>query len=145
MLSFLRSGFVLEANEAAERLLGCSREEILGMHYTQLHPPDKVKYYENRLNEDVQPGHVADFEAEIVKKNGSVVPAYISVSVVRVSSGRIVQWILRDITERMQTVEERRNLASQLLQSEKMFIECFGIPLVTGIQALPSPPYFFSG
>jgi len=35
-----RTGDLVEANPAAERLTGYSRQELLGMHQSQLHPPE---------------------------------------------------------------------------------------------------------
>ena len=61
----LKTHRILDANREAERLMGRSREEIIGMHQSQLHPPEYEEYYTEKFREHVRKGSVFDLEAEI--------------------------------------------------------------------------------
>jgi len=96
----VKTGVILDANKEAERLLGRSRRDIIGMHQTLLHPADKVQYYRNKFNAHVQSERVSDFEAEIVRADGKTVPVYISSATTELKGKKVIQGIFRDISER---------------------------------------------
>jgi len=99
------TGNIVDANLGAERLLGWPRDEIIGMHQTQLHPPEKVGEYAEKFRSHVAQGQAIDFEAEVIRKDGSVVPVLISASVIDLPEGRILQGRFTDITERKRAEE----------------------------------------
>ncbi|RJS88997.1 PAS domain S-box protein [Candidatus Bathyarchaeota archaeon] len=101
----VETGIILDVNRAAERLMGRSREELIGMHQSQLHPAEKMEYYKERFRRHIQLGRAADFEAEIVRKDGTVVPVYISASVLTLHGKRVILGLFRDIT-RLKKYEE---------------------------------------
>jgi len=110
----VKTGIVLDANKEAERLLGRSRRDIIGMHQSLLHPADKVQYYRNKFNAHVESERVSDLEAEIVKADGRTVPVYISAAVIELKGKKVIQGIFRDISEPRRATEELR-------QSEKKY------------------------
>ena len=44
-LADAETGELVDANEAAADLVGRSRDELIGMHQTDLHPPEKADEY----------------------------------------------------------------------------------------------------
>jgi PAS domain S-box-containing protein len=101
---------ILDANRQAERLIGRPRKEIIGMQQSELHPPEHAEYYEEKLRKYVQRGRVLDLQAEVIRKDGGIVPVFISASVIGIQGKQVTQGIFRDATE------ERRvlNLAEEI-------------------------------
>ena len=113
-----KTALFLDANKEAERLTGQSREEILGMHYFELYPPAKVEYYKEKFTASVQKERAVDFEAEILRKDGTVVPVYISANLAKFRGRVIIQSIFRNISgykkAEEKITEERNKLATIL-------------------------------
>ena len=109
----VETGVLLDANRETERLIGRSRMEIIGMHQSQLHPADKVEHYKQKFCEHVERGQVADYEGEIVKKDGAIAPVYISSATMELQGKKVIQGLFRDVSE-------RKRLEEQLLWSQKM-------------------------
>jgi PAS domain S-box-containing protein len=110
------TGIILDANEQAESLLGRTRDEIIGMHHSELHPPGESKYYRGMFAAHVLKGHATEFDGEVIRKDGSVVPAMISAATLTLGGKRLIVGLFRDITERkraerMLQDSERRALA----------------------------------
>ncbi|HUU27085.1 MAG TPA: PAS domain S-box protein [archaeon] len=71
-------GIIREANKQAEALLGMPRKEIIGMHQTELHPPDQVEKYQQMFEKHVAAaGHSEESVCEVLRKDGSTVPVKI--------------------------------------------------------------------
>ncbi|MFB0533130.1 MAG: PAS domain S-box protein, partial [Desulfatiglandales bacterium] len=90
---------ILDANRKAERLLGRTRDKIIGMHQSELHIPRHAEYYQDRFRRQGQKGRVLALQAEVVRENGSVVPVFISASIVSINGEEVIQALLRDVTE----------------------------------------------
>ena len=123
----VKTGVILDANKEAERLLGRSRRKIIGMHQSQLHPADRVKYYTEKFFKHVRNNRTVDFEAEIVKKDGTTVPVCISAAVMELQGKKVIQGIFGDITE--------RKLAEERVEEQLRFLQ-------TLVDALPAPIFY---
>ena len=94
-------------NRALERLLGYTREEMIGDHFSQRLTPQAAAEAEDRQRRaqagEKLPSH---FESEFVHKNGTVIPVECHTRSLRDKSGNIVgfQGSYQDITERKQTM-----------------------------------------
>ena len=94
------TGAIVKCNRAAEMLLEKEREEIVGHHQTELHPPDKAHYYADIFKTYIEEKGIFDQEAEIITKSGKILPVHLTASITVVGGTPIVQGIFRDITER---------------------------------------------
>ncbi len=101
-------GRIVEANPAAERLLGFSRDELLCMDMFDLHPSDADRL-QTFFCEVMQQGHGANDGLMCLMKNGEFIDADITASVIDVDGATRVVSFVRDITERKQ--EERKMAA----------------------------------
>lgn len=113
LLADCASGTLIDANLKAEELLGMKKTEIIGMHQSRLHPQCELEEYREKFAAHVAAGRAADFEGEVIRKDGTVVPVHISASPITSFGGkRIILGLFRDITERRQTesalIESRR-------------------------------------
>jgi len=104
------NGTIVNCNKATEELFGCKRREIIGQHHTVFYPEDKAQEYHNLLGECGE-GPNNRIEAEILTKTGEIRVVTIAVSTMTVEGSRILQGIMRDITESKRAIEEVENLA----------------------------------
>ena len=93
------TGVIIEANQQAEVLLGKGLDEIVGMHQSGLHPPGKGKQYRAMFAAHTEKGHAADFDADVIRKDGTIVPVSISASTLTLHDKRLMVGLFRDLTE----------------------------------------------
>ena len=106
------TGIVTDANHRAEAFLGYERQALRGRAMLSLHVPDP-----ERLPEDlgqIGSGHAIAYEGRVTHADGRPMP--VQVHVTRVEMGRqpLLQWILRDISERQALDELRADLTSMV-------------------------------
>ena len=114
------TGTVLETNPAGEALLGRSRDEIVGMRHTELHPSSQRDMHERAFRHVGEAGTVWEHDREVVRKDGTVVPVTIAGSALTIGGQRLVLGLFRDMTDRKRSEEERRNLQQQLFEAQKL-------------------------
>jgi len=106
------TGKIRETNQAATRLLDRSREEIVGLHQTTLHPPEKVEEYAELFREHVESGGGRDetlgqqVDIYVVDANGEEIPVEINAQTVEIDGEYYNQGFFRDITERKRRERE---------------------------------------
>ncbi len=49
----VETGIIIYANKSAEKLLGLSKEKLIGIHQSQLHPSEDTIYYKKVFKEDI--------------------------------------------------------------------------------------------
>ena len=104
------TGRILETNHQGEVLLRRDRDEIVGMHQSALHPPDEVDRYKQMFEAHLREERAAEFGAEIVAKDRTLVPVMISASAMTVRGQRVVLGLFRDMTERKEAEREQEDL-----------------------------------
>ncbi|MCA1686069.1 MAG: PAS domain S-box protein, partial [Planctomycetia bacterium] len=103
-------GHILDANPAASRLLGYSREELLSLNTAEIDDPSFAAGYEDRLARQMATGHL-NCEGRHRTKDGRVIPVEIHTSAIQLDDQKAVLAVIRDISERMALEETRRALA----------------------------------
>ncbi|MEW6501649.1 MAG: response regulator [Thermodesulfobacteriota bacterium] len=97
------SGVIVDCNEAAVQLTGRSREELIGLHQRQIHPPaEQAGEFSKTFKEHRKTFDGSPLEAQIVRKNGEIRDVTIKTVVVPYKGNRLIQGIFRDVTERKQ-------------------------------------------
>ncbi len=108
-------GHMLECNPAVTRMLGYSREELVGMHPREFHPGDFEQ--DEILIAELMYGVRDSFELDkrFRRKDGSYIWGHLTVSTVRAADRepRFLIAMLEDTTE-------RRRVDEQLREAEKM-------------------------
>jgi PAS domain S-box-containing protein len=98
------TGHLLDVNDAAARLFGRPKRELVGLHQRDLHPPDQRAYYEGHFRERARQPNAANRSGEILTARGQRVPVEISTSGVTLADGtKAVLGVFRDITDRVRT------------------------------------------
>lgn len=116
-------GIIRVANTQAERMLGYSSGELVGLPIERLIPPDlRARHVHHRTAYNAQPttrrmGVGLDLAA--LRKDGSIVPAEISLRPMETPEGRFVVSAIRDVTERREAEELLRQQAEALVRSNE--------------------------
>jgi two-component system, NtrC family, sensor kinase len=100
-------GRILDANPAACRRLGYTREELLRLNTRDVDAPDTAAGYEDRLRRQVERGHLS-FEGRHKTKDDRIIPVDINTSTIVFENQRAVLAVIRDISERKALEETRR-------------------------------------
>jgi PAS domain S-box-containing protein len=113
------TGELIEANQAAETLLGLPSDEIIGMHQSELHPSEEAEQYRKLFEEHVRSEGTRrrlpdGSPISVVTADGERVPVEISVDTVHLPDGPVTYGIFRDISARVEREEELREKARQL-------------------------------
>lgn len=93
-------GNLVEVNRRAEELMGLSKEELLQMHFSQLHPSEEQERARAAFSSlaDGQPHQLLD--TRIQNSSGRTIPIDITCSQLKVGNDVINQALFRDISER---------------------------------------------
>jgi PAS domain S-box-containing protein len=106
------TGILVRCNRKAEELTGRTRDELIGMHQSRLHPPDP--YYGEIFRKAAGLPTAENIEAEVLSRTGKRTPVIINSSVVTFGQRRIIQGIFRDVTELKQIQESLRRAKDEL-------------------------------
>jgi PAS domain S-box-containing protein len=109
----------VEANDAALRAYGYTRDEMLQLRIPDLIAPQDRANYEAHITTLRESGHFMR-EALHRRKDGSLLPLEIGVQTIAVEGHQYIQSIARDISERKQAEEalaRERNLLRTLIES----------------------------
>lgn len=106
------TGVIVNCNKSAEVLFEKTKEELIGVHQTSLHPAEKAEYYTSMFQKHIDQNGFADDEAEIITKSGKILQVTINASVTIVEGRPIIQGIFHDITERKRAEEELKVMAT---------------------------------
>jgi two-component system sensor histidine kinase/response regulator len=101
-------GKVVEANSSICRMLGYTREMMLGMGGPRLVAGKDWRLARSAFRQVRQTGYCR-YEAELVRTDGSTVPAEVVGTQVKVGSEKIIQGIIRDISKWRKAEELLRN------------------------------------
>jgi PAS domain S-box-containing protein len=95
----IETGIILDANRQAELLTEHPGQELIGMHQSRLHPDQDDEYYRKKFQKHIRNDRVFDLEADVVKKDGSVVPVFICSNLIDLQGKKVIQGIFRDISK----------------------------------------------
>jgi PAS domain S-box-containing protein len=101
-------GRFTEVNQAACRMLGYRREELIGMTIADVLPPDELPRLAAVRAALLVPGQARTSEWRHVRKGGAVIPVEVSTNIL---PGGRWQAYVRDISDRKRIEEEQRLLA----------------------------------
>jgi len=92
-------GNITDVNRKVLEQLGYTKSEILSLKVSQLHPTSEMVESKKAFDKISENGFVR-FEVNFKKKNGEIFPAEVSSSLFTIGGEKVIQGILRDITDR---------------------------------------------
>lgn len=118
------NGEIVDLNQKAERLTGYSKEEIVGKHFSSLHPPEEAERYTEeferkaqKCREERKPITISTLkdgtQLNVAHKGGKRIPVEISASFLEIEGRHVFQGVFRDITK-------RKEMEEAMVQAEKL-------------------------
>ncbi|MFC1895353.1 PAS domain S-box protein [Thermodesulfobacteriota bacterium] len=109
----VRTNKILDANPQAEQLLGRTRQEIIGLHQSKLHPPHRAAYYQDKFSSHVHKGRVLDLEADVIRKDRTVVPVVICANLIDLNGREVLHGLFKDISNEKIILDLRKEIAAR--------------------------------
>ncbi|MEW6601584.1 MAG: PAS domain-containing protein [Nitrospirota bacterium] len=112
--------YLVNINNAAERMFRYSAEELTGKSTELLHVDSRhYEEFGKLINESFDSGETANFEFQMKRKNGELFPSEHNVSLLKDKGGNItgIVSVVRDISKIKQIEQEREKLISDLQKS----------------------------
>lgn len=102
-------GNIIDVNQKTLDLFGYTKQEILSTKIAGIHPTEMLEASRKAFEKISQDGFIA-FEIDFIKKNGETFPADVSSSLFEIGGKKVIQGIVRDITERKLAEETLRQV-----------------------------------
>ncbi len=122
----VETGAIIEANRRAAVLTGRSLGELVGRHFTSLHPPRQSEQYRKLFAEHVIRRSAVLADGAVQHKDGRILPVEISSSLIEWRGRRMQQGIFREMTERREAEQKQkrshealRRLAARLAETQE--------------------------
>ena len=96
------TGIIRDLNAAAETLMGRPRDELRGMHQTDLHPPADAERYRAMFDEHGVRGGFFEAGEDVYVRHadGHDVPVEINATTAEINGRMVIQGIFRDVSDR---------------------------------------------
>ena len=98
------TGLILDANATACRVLGRTRDDLVGRHQTELHPPVagamSKETFSRHVNQATHEGATRPIENELLRADGTTVPVEVLAQLIQVQGRPALLGTFRDISER---------------------------------------------
>lgn len=101
------TGVFVDCNAQAEILYRRTRDELIGLHHCQVHPPGQHEWADTLFKSLIPDGSRQPVAFDIIDKQGRRIPIEAVASVMDLDGRQIVQALVRDISRRKQAQEER--------------------------------------
>ncbi len=101
----VETGIIVEANQKASELLGRPVEEIIGLHHTEVHPPENADHHREKFKQHVDEVRGNTAELLVRHASGHDIAVEVSSSVVELDGKKFMKGIFRDLTTRNRAKE----------------------------------------
>jgi len=115
---------IKDANITAASNLGFERNELINLPIISLYEADNLPFIKGVLGELLDKETVT-FETKQVRKDKSFLPVEVSAKVIDYGGKKVIQSIIRDVSERYETEKEKEKLFIEIQESEKRFKHLF--------------------
>jgi PAS domain S-box-containing protein len=106
-------GNIIDVNENACKMLGYTREELIGANLSMIDSEENTRQLPERMKQLLDKDSIL-FKGQHVRKDSSIIPVEVGAKVVTREGNGIIQGFVRDITERKQAEEEIQQRIKEL-------------------------------
>ncbi|MBW2306807.1 MAG: PAS domain S-box protein [Deltaproteobacteria bacterium] len=135
IVSIDEEGKITQWNRAASRIFGHSEEEAMGKPFDIIIPGKDLQRYRENFKRFIQTGESeligTTTELEGLRKDGTVIPVGISLSVLKREDSWMITGIIRDITERRRAEEELQHSLKKLREATGATIQAMAMTVET--------------
>lgn len=111
------TGILIDCNNAAAKLVGRKKSEIIGMHQRFLHPKERIQGgFSETFKQHRSDKEGIMFEDQIITKNGEVRDVAIKGNLFEVNGNKMLRGLFRDITE-SKKISEKAQFQARLLNA----------------------------
>jgi len=139
----IETGKIVNANKTASTLMKIPVEQLIGMHQSQLHPPEDNEITKDSFLihiEELNKGKISHrIEGSILRSDGVKVPVEIIGSIVHIQGKKCIMGNFRDITERRRNEEIIRKNEERFKVLVKNSTDIILVINAEGIQQYVSP------
>lgn len=96
LLASIETGIILEANEEAGRMIGVPAGQVVGMHFTEIHPKEEAANYKLLFEKHKAGNRVVSENLCVVDIGGRKIPVSVSSSIIEIGGKRYIAEILRE-------------------------------------------------
>ncbi|HNX23439.1 MAG TPA: PAS domain S-box protein [Spirochaetota bacterium] len=112
-ITTLNEGRYVDVNESYTKLVGYSKEELIGKTSTDIKfftvQEDRTKF----INELTKTGKLRNYETQMFSKIAGIRTVSMTAEIIELQSAKCIIWVANDITERIQLEKEVLTAASQ--------------------------------
>ncbi|MBI5431150.1 MAG: GGDEF domain-containing protein [Nitrosomonadales bacterium] len=103
-------GTIRDINRTGHERLGFTKQEVVGMHITELTPPEFSAKAPKRMD-DIEKFGIAVFESAHRRKSGLPMPVETHVKIIELNNEKLMFSVVRDISERKSAEQRIEQLA----------------------------------
>lgn len=109
-----KNGCIVEINQTELDMLGISRQEAIGQHFTHFLTEAGKATFATNFPILIASGQIKDLEFDLVRKDGSTMPAVLSATAIKDENGNFLmsRSTVFDMTERRAIEQELKRIAS---------------------------------
>jgi PAS domain S-box-containing protein len=123
IILFDASGKIIDVNKKAEEFTGYSKAELFMRHFNEFLPPEDLGKAARAFSSTFAEGTGMVNDLSLLRKDSTILPIDVTGSIVELVGQKVLQTIVRDVTERKQTEEVLYTIVEKI--SGKTGIEFF--------------------
>ena len=128
LVAEVETGIIVYANKSAEKLLGLSKEKLIGIHQSQLHPSEENIYYKKVFEEDisVRTNYPKKRKSQtrnlfVQHSSGKIIPIEIYSRTFEFNNKKYIIGLFIDISKTEKLERKIGHLSRIVLESERIF------------------------
>ena len=106
-------GNIIYLNEAAGKMLGRNRDDLIGTNIRDLVTPENAVLVDQRIQEVLQKGEIT-FESAVISKDKKVRMVEVHARIIESEGNKLILDVSRDVTKRKKAEEERERSIREL-------------------------------
>ncbi|MGD0274630.1 MAG: PAS domain S-box protein [Syntrophales bacterium] len=123
-----KDGYIIDTNPKARELLGYSKKEFWGLHFTKLYLPKDSQRAKEAFERIIHQKRSRISDAHVLKKDGQIIDADINGSCFKAGDDILVTGIFRDMTEQKQILDRlktsQKDLEARIAERTMELMEC---------------------